>query len=233
MSPCLLAVAHLARAARSLRRVACTRAIILSGAFAAGACTVRVAGVPITLPDPTRDPQSRRAPSPGSGSPSSPGTVSATRVLRTADDYLGVPYKWGGTSPRTGFDCSGYVQYVYGREGVRLPRTSRQQAVAGARRPTRWDAAGPGDLVMFAEPGEAISHVAFYAGNGRILHASSSGGGVRYDDLATTRGRWFRERLVAVRHVSDRGAAIAQGLLDELGLTHVPLDPPDHAPRPR
>ena len=58
-------------------------------------------------------------------------------MLARADDYLGVRYKWGGTSPTTGFDCSGYVQFVYGREGVRLPRTSRQQAVAGARRPTR------------------------------------------------------------------------------------------------
>jgi cell wall-associated NlpC family hydrolase len=154
-------------------------------------------------------------------------------VLATADRYVGVPYRWGGTSPKTGFDCSGYVQYVYGREGVRLPRTSRQQAVAGTRRPTRWSAVGPGDLVMFANPGEAVSHVAFYVGGGRILHASSSGGGVRYDDLHTRRGRWYRERLVAVRRVSTRGPAVARGLLAQLGLTDAPLDPPDHAPRPR
>jgi hypothetical protein len=187
----------------------------------ATACTTQIAGFPVSIPLPIP------VPSPA------PSTTSSTRVLRTADDYLGVPYKWGGTSPRTGFDCSGYVQYVYGREGVRLPRTSRQQAVAGARRPTRWDSALPGDLVMFAEPGAAISHVAFYAGNGRILHSSSSGGGVRYDDLGTRRGRWYRERLVAVRRVSDRGPAIAKGLLEELGLTRVPLDPPDRAPVPR
>ncbi|MDF1502364.1 C40 family peptidase [Roseisolibacter sp. H3M3-2] len=194
------------------------RAAVLACALAAAGCTTTVARVPIRIPIPVPEP--RRAPDP------------PARVLRTADDYLGVRYKWGGTSPSTGFDCSGYVQYVYGKEGVRLPRTSRQQAVAGTRRPTRWDAASPGDLVMFANPGEAVSHVAFYAGDGRILHSSSSGGGVRYDDLGTQRGRWYRERLVAVRRVSDRGPAIARGLLESLGLAEVRLDPPDRAPRP-
>ena len=233
MSPAVLppGASH-ARAARPLRGAAVACAIACAVVVVATACTVRVAGVPITLPDPTREPAREPAPSSRRPAPSTSGGVSATRVLRTADAYLGVRYKWGGTSPRTGFDCSGYVQYVYGREGVRLPRTSRQQAVAGTRRPTRWDAAGPGDLVMFAEPGKAISHVAFYAGNGRILHSSASGGGVRYDDLGTRRGRWYRERLVAVRRVSGRGPAIVRGLLEELGLANVALDPPDRAPAP-
>jgi cell wall-associated NlpC family hydrolase len=208
------------------RALGCTLACALS--LGASACTVSVAGVPVHIPEPGRAPS--RVPTRG---PTSTGGAAATRVLATADDYLGVRYRWGGTSPSTGFDCSGYVQYVYAREGVRLPRTSRQQAVAGTRRPTRWDAAGPGDLVMFANPGEAISHVAFYAGGGRILHSSSSGGGVRYDDLGTTRGRWYRERLVAVRRVGANGPAIARGLLESLGLAKVPLDPPDdRAPRP-
>jgi cell wall-associated NlpC family hydrolase len=198
-------------------------------------CSASVGGFPIALPDPRREPprEPTRSPAPAPRRPTSTtGGASAVRVLRVADDYLGVPYKWGGTSPRTGFDCSGYVQYVYAREGVKLPRTSRQQAVAGTRRATRWDAASPGDLVMFANPGEAISHVAFYAGDGRILHSSGSGGGVRYDDLSTKRGRWYRERLVAVRRVSPRGPAIARGLLEELGLGEVRFDPPDGAPRP-
>jgi cell wall-associated NlpC family hydrolase len=210
--------------------------VAVAGVVGIGGCTFSVAGVPVTLPDPTRDPTrepARREPTSRRPVPTTTGRASAVRVLASADDYLGVKYKWGGTSPRTGFDCSGYVQYVYDREGVRLPRTSRQQAVAGTRRPTRWDAAGPGDLVMFANPGEAISHVAFYAGNGRILHSSSSGGGVRYDDLSTQRGRWYRERLVAVRRVSGNGPAIARGLLESLGLMNAPLDPPDRAPAPR
>lgn len=189
-------------------------------------CTARVAGVPVTVPFPVPSRRPERAPD---GAPSSPVAASA---VREAGRYVGVPYRWGGTSPATGFDCSGYVQYVYGREGVGLPRTSRQQAVAGAGRPTRWDAAGPGDLVMFADPGEPISHVAFYAGGRRILHASSSGGGVRYDDLDTRRGRWYRERLVAVRRVTGRGPAVTRALLGRLGLADPPYDPPDAAPRP-
>ena len=228
-------VAQRARVVRAPVRRGATLAAIACALLSAGpgACTMRIAGVPITIPAPDGSPT--RVPGPQSRRPSpttAPGGGSAPRVLSTADAYVGVPYKWGGTSPRTGFDCSGYVQYVYRREGVALPRTSRQQAVAGARRPTRWDAAGPGDLVMFAEPGEAISHVAFYVGRGRILHSSSSGGGVRYDDLGTRRGRWYRERLVAVRRVSGRGPAIARSLLRELGLADAPLDPPDAAPRP-
>jgi cell wall-associated NlpC family hydrolase len=213
------------RAALVVRPLAWTSLCVLL--VGASACTVRVAGVPVNIPGPSRAPS--RVPT---RTPAPSGGASASRVLAKADDYLGVRYKWGGTSPATGFDCSGYVQYVYAREGVRLPRTSRQQAAAGTRRSTRWDAAGPGDLVMFANPGEAISHVAFYVGGGRILHSSSSGGGVRYDDLGTKRGRWYRERLVAVRRVSGDGPAIARGLLEELGLTRVPLDPPDGAPVP-
>ena len=219
------------RSARAVRTLA-SAVTVAAAALASSACTLRVAGVPITIPDPTRAPD-RTGGTVGRGGSTTPPSAVAARVLTRADRYVGVPYRWGGTSPATGFDCSGYTQYVFGHEGVELPRTARQQAVAGLGRPTRWDAAGPGDLVMFADPGEPISHVAFYVGRGRILHASSSGGGVRYDDLDTRRGTWYRERLVAVRRVTSRGPALARGLLKQLGLTDLPLDPPDGAPRPR
>ena len=172
------------------------------------------------------------APTPAPGAPAG-GT--AARVLPTAERYLGVPYRWGGTSPRTGFDCSGFVQYVFAKHGTRLPRTSRQQASAGQRLRPSWSALRAGDLVMFARPGERISHVAIYAGRRRIIHATGSGKRVRYDALDTPRGKWFARHLVAARRVSPRGPALVRELLGDelLGLAPgVALDPPDAAPAP-
>src|SRR5207237_7281456 len=82
----------------------------------------------------------------------------ARRVVPTAEQYIGVPYRYGGTSPRTGFDCSGFVQYVYGTQGVDLPRTSRQMAGSGiAVEPSTWSMQ-VGDLMLFQQGGR-ISHV--------------------------------------------------------------------------
>ena len=171
-----------------------------------------------------------------SGRTTSARTASAARVLPTAERYLGVPYRWGGTSPKTGFDCSGFVQYVFAKHGTRLPRTSREMASSGQRLRPVWSALKPGDLVMFAEPGKRISHVAIYAGERRIIHASGSGRRVRYDALDTKRGKWFTRRLVSARRVSPHGAAIVSDLLAERAVDAVvrklPLDPPDGAPLP-
>jgi len=130
---------------------------------------------------------------------SPPPSAAATRVLRIADDYVGVPYVWGGNTPR-GFDCSGFTKYVFAKYGVTLPRTSREQVRAGSGVAPDFRALRPGDLMLFAEPGEAISHVAIYVGNGRIIHASVSGNGVGYTDL-NSGGDWFVAYFVAARRV--------------------------------
>ena len=88
---------------------------------------------------------------------------------------------------------------------------------------------------MFAEPGQRISHVAIYAGARRIIHASGSGGKVRFDALDTKRGKWYARRIVAARRVSLRGAALVRDLLAQQSTAAVSLldlDPPDHAPAP-
>ena len=101
------------------------------------------------------------------------------RLLRVVDGYLGVPYKWGGTT-RAGMDCSAFARAIV-REtyGIELPRTSKQMFQLGRHVRTRGDLK-PGDLVFFKDTysGPGISHVGVYVGDGRFAHASSSKGGV-------------------------------------------------------
>ena len=127
----------------------------------------------------------------------------AMRAIETADQYVGSRYRWGGASPSEGFDCSGFVQYVFRQHGIQLPRVSRDQARAGRAQPISLDGLAPGDLLFFAQGGPTVDHVAIYAGDGRIVHASRSGYGVRYDELTGDRGRWYARHLVAVRRVID------------------------------
>lgn len=129
----------------------------------------------------------------------------AETAIDLADDFLGVRYQWGGELPSSGFDCSGLIQYVYRKAGIYLPRVSRQQATTGAALPVDLEALEPGDLMFFATNGSRIDHVAIYAGEGRILHSSKSGGGVGYDDLWSRRGAWFREHFVRARRVITEG----------------------------
>ena len=146
-------------------------------------------------------PSGGRIPSSGARIPESPPpSAEAARILRTADSYRGVRYVWGGNTPSQGFDCSGFTKYVFAKYGIALPRTSREQARVGRAIPADFRALRPGDLMMFAEPGRAISHVAIYAGDGRIIHASSSVGGVGYTDL-NSGGEWFYQYFVVARRV--------------------------------
>jgi cell wall-associated NlpC family hydrolase len=187
--------------------------------------TRRTADIPPSAPRPTR---TSRTTWPISTS-SSGGA--AGRVVMTAEQYIGTPYRYGGTSPRTGFDCSGFVQYVYDMQGVNLPRTSRQMAGAGIGVEPSTRSLKVGDLMLFSQGGR-ISHVAIYAGNGRFIHSSSSGKGVRYDDLGTNRGKWFANHLVAARRVTGDNRILASAFAGSSVIPFDYLDPPDSAPPP-
>jgi hypothetical protein len=187
--------------------------------------------------------QSGRVVQAGSPVPVSvPTSTTAAAVIPTAERYIGVKYTWGGTTPNGGFDCSGYVQYVFAKHGVRLPRTSRAQASAGQRVGLDFAQLRTGDLIMFAQGGidggRPISHVAIYAGDRRILHSSKSGQGVRYDNLMSSRGQWYRDNAVVARRVGTaaQGSRIVRDLVKELRDSGVrvdfPLDIGDAAPRP-
>ena len=101
------------------------------------------------------------------------GNVASTKILKTAAQYKGVPYVFGGTTPR-GFDCSGYVQYVFAKHGIRLTRTADTQALEGkfvSKKNLK-----PGDLVFFTTYEPGASHVGIYAGNNLFWNATSSRG---------------------------------------------------------
>lgn len=95
------------------------------------------------------------------------------RLIATALQYMGVPYVYGGSSP-SGFDCSGFVQYVYRQCGIELPRTADIQAEVGT--PVGRDELQPGDLVFFAGDYVNISHVGIYLQNDEFVHASTTYG---------------------------------------------------------
>ncbi len=114
-----------------------------------------------------------------------------------AISLVGTPYRWGGNTPESGFDCSGLVNYVY-RDmlDLRLPRTSRELAAAQGPRIAPGQLAS-GDLVFFGN-GDQVSHVGIYVGEGRFVHAPNSGGTVRLDRLE---GSWWRDHYSGAKRL--------------------------------
>lgn len=121
-------------------------------------------------------------------------TASVRRLIASSFQYVGVPYWFGGTSPR-GFDCSGFVRYVFSSIGINLPRMADEQF--GVGRPVSSERLQPGDLVFFEtyEPGP--SHVGIYIGNSQFISATSSRG-VAVADLY---GHYWGERYIGARRV--------------------------------
>lgn len=114
---------------------------------------------------------------PASGGGGGGGGGNSGGVINAAMKFLGVPYKWGGTSPK-GFDCSGLMQYVFKRFGVNLPRTAALQSRVGT--PVSAAQAQPGDLLFFGQP---VHHVGMYIGGGKMLNAPHTGAVVRIDSV--------------------------------------------------
>jgi hypothetical protein len=117
------------------------------------------------------------------------------KLVETARRFIGIPYRWGGSTPGDGFDCSGLTQAVYQLNGLNLPRSSEEQYGAGV--PVKRRQLSQGDLVFFATSGgRTVSHVGLYTGKGRFIHAPGRGKRIRTDSLSK---RYFRTRYVGAR----------------------------------
>jgi cell wall-associated NlpC family hydrolase len=121
----------------------------------------------------------------------------ATDMLTQAMGLLGVPYRRGGSSEETGFDCSGFVRHMYEKSfGRVLPRRANEQAKATET--IDREELKPGDLVFFNTMKRAFSHVGIYMGDGKFIHAPRAGKSIRVDDM---RSAYWQKRFNGARRV--------------------------------
>jgi len=156
-----------------------------------------LAGLSALLAACSSAPPRTSAPAPASRTAPTANTAAANAVLMRALSLIGTPYRWGGNTPEGGFDCSGLVNYVFADMlDLRLPRTSRELAAYQGPRIARAQLA-TADLVFFGSGGQ-VSHVGIYIGDGRFVHAPSSGGTVRVERLDE---RYWTSRYSGARRV--------------------------------
>lgn len=164
------------------------------GAHPTDPATDRPKSTPSTVPALPQSP-GWQVPLPGLTKPSTPSPQDS-KVLEIAQDYLGTPYRFGGSTPAEGFDCSGFVQYVFAQNGLTLKRQANEQFLEG--RPISLQELNPGDLVFFSISGGVIDHVGLYAGESLFIHAPRTGRTVSYDSLETP---YFKTRFQGARRL--------------------------------
>jgi cell wall-associated NlpC family hydrolase len=129
-------------------------------------------------------------------SPDPPAGSSSPPVVATALAYRGVPYRNGGSDP-TGFDCSGFVQWVFAQQGLAVPREVSDQYRLGSK--VDLDEVRPGDLVFFETVSRGASHVGIALGNDQFVHAPSSRGVVRVESYTID---YWKQRYVGARRLN-------------------------------
>jgi cell wall-associated NlpC family hydrolase len=166
--------------------------VILVAGLGVSACAPATgAARPAAFPAPPARPVQERPASTG-------GSASVGEALmQTAVAFQGIPYRAGGDSPDRGFDCSGFVRYVFGVNHITLPRTVLEQSVRGQRISPRL--VQPGDLLFFATGTRGVSHVGIAIGGGQFVHAPSNSGVVRVDRVLTP---YWKERFLEARRVT-------------------------------
>lgn len=129
-------------------------------------------------------------------------SVNSSELVATAKDLIGTKYRGGGTT-KAGFDCSGFVSYVYNDLGVSLPRTSSGMYASGSK--IDKSDLSSGDLVFFNTSGRGVSHVGIYIGDGKFIHSSTSKG-VKIDKLSDP--YYWGDRYVGAKRIADVTVAV-------------------------
>lgn len=122
--------------------------------------------------------------------------ISGSAVVAAARSQLGKPYKYGGSSPQAGFDCSGLIHWSYKQHGVTVPRIASDQAKTGSVVPK--SRLRQGDIVVFRISGRPGIHTGLYSGNGKFIHSPSSGKRIREDSMDDD---YWKRRYVSGRRV--------------------------------
>jgi hypothetical protein len=150
---------------------------------------------PLPLSETTSD-----SPQPDGARP--PPRTLADSIIATATDAMGRPYTFGGTgADGQGFDCSGLIQYAYGKHGVALPRRSIDQAREGRKIDRKVSLLAAADILTFSNSGGRVTHVGLYMGDGRFIHSATRGVQVSRLSAEDPYGRWWYKRWVGVRRI--------------------------------
>ena len=129
----------------------------------------------------------------------------ASDMVLSAMNFLGVPYRRGGTSPEQGFDCSGFTRHIFEASlGLVLPRRADEQARQAGLQAVAREELKPGDLVFFNTMRRAFSHVGIYVGEGKFIHAPRTGGAVRVEDM---RQAYWAKRFNGARRAEQPAPA--------------------------
>ena len=124
------------------------------------------------------------------------GVRSGAAVVATAKTQIGRAYKYGGISPKTGFDCSGLIAWSYQQHGIKVPRHSADQAKTGQA--VKKSQLSPGDIVVFRISSRSGLHTGLYSGNGKFVHSPSAGKRIREDKIDDN---YWKRRYVSARRV--------------------------------
>jgi hypothetical protein len=148
------------------------------------------------------------------------GSVSADQIdlKKSIDEVVGTPYKWGGTTP-SGFDCSGFILYIFNQYETKLPRTSKSMSQIGTK--VEKEDLRPGDLVFFNTFGKGVSHAGIYIGDGQFAHSSTRG--VKIEKLSDT---YYDKRYITARRVVS-GENYENMINDNNEVSQEPQEPQD------